>query len=60
MPVTKHSYRYLLLILIGFAALASLAPAPAVVRSLTAGFGLVGGGTGNVTLGWTRASSRRG
>lgn len=52
MKTSKSSRRYLILIPVGFAAFLGLGAAPVVgvVRSITAGFGLSGGGTGEVTL----------
>jgi hypothetical protein len=52
MKANKSSRRYLILIPIGCAAFMGLGAAPVagVVRSITAGFGLTGGGTGEVTL----------
>lgn len=50
---TGHtSLRYLALVPIGFAALIGLGAAPGagIVHSITTGFGLTGGGTGDVTL----------
>jgi len=52
MPTGKMRMRHLMVVPLGFAALmaAGAAPAVGVVRSITAGFGLAGGGTGDVTL----------
>jgi hypothetical protein len=50
MQASKMPYRPLMAIPIGFAALLGLGAAPAVVRSITVGVGLIGGGTGAVTL----------
>jgi hypothetical protein len=50
MHISKQSRRYLLLAAIASVAVVTLGAAPAVVRSLTAGFGLTGGGAGDVTL----------
>jgi hypothetical protein len=56
---SKTSYRYLMALPIGVATVLCLGAAPAVVRSISAGFGLIGGGTGNVTLSVDTAAIQR-
>jgi len=59
MQANTPRYRYLLVVPLFLVAIGGLGAAPAVVRSLTAGFGLVGGGTGNVTLAVDTAAIQR-